>query len=132
MMAAAIPQTVRSELKARVFDSAGVLYVMENAPYPERATREMIATVRVLLGEQIKIENPATYRTPGVVYIYALTPPGMGTDAAEALALDVETAFRGQTFNGVVYRAPSPKNMGVVDGKHQIVIEMAFHADDVS
>lgn len=80
---------------------------------------------------QASLGAPALYRHPGNISINVRTRLQIGSKLARQYADSIATIFRGQTFDGIVCRAPKVTRLGEIDGWFMYNVGIPFFRDEI-
>lgn len=80
-------------------------------------------------GAAAQVAMPNDFRHSGIIFVQVFVEKGIGEGRALDLADAAAAIFRGQSANGITYRAPSPSKAGPREGYYQINVSIPYQWD---
>ena len=71
-------------------------------------------------------------RTPGVAIAQVFCPSGTGTQWSHDVAILIKANFQQVTYDGVVFKTPTIRDIGFDNGLYQLNVNCPFYVDNVA
>lgn len=123
---------VRSAFNSLVAAPLGLQTYYDNEPDENRPNAvHFLVEVITEDGEQVSMggQGVRRFRVDGQLRVRVYAPLNVGESALETAFDAIETAFRGKTIGGVVYRSPITRRRGRVDRWWQATTSVPFYFD---
>jgi hypothetical protein len=110
----------------------GLTVLYDNAPDKRPQDGSTWCRFHVIDGDTFRVTvGVAEYRTVGAAVAQLFGRVGEGTSTLRGMADAIADAFKDQTHDGINYRVPSVRNIGITDGMYQINVVIPYYVNSV-
>jgi len=130
----AIANTIRGRFKTQIADAESLTTQYDNQSL-DNPDNEIWCRLTIKSGEttQESIGSPSANRdrTRGVMIAQLFAPVGNGDGELKELAETIRSAFKRVTQDGVTFKTPYIRELGMRNDSWQINVICPFYADDI-